>query len=344
MAASLIDTIPRFQSPVPLRGMGSCYLGGRTARVESHPDAFIRNGEDTLQWEQQGHFSVGQLYAQVFLPLHARQNATLVFWHGGGLSGTQWEATPDGRAGWLQCALADGFDSIVCDAAERGRAGIPHPAFVGEAPVFRSNERAWSGFRIGPEGGYTPDPDKRVVYEGQRFPFREFDAFSKLFTARWSAFRDDVQAAYAELIGRAGEAIVLIAHSEGARYAQRCAAEFADRVTALVLIEPAGACLELSPDDRARLRDVPCLVVWGDYLDRNSRWQTLQGRYASFAKSVSFEAHTAISLNDLGMRGHSHFPMIDHGNTEVWRCVSDWISDTLGKHDSSQEKRGRNTP
>ena len=47
----------------------------------------------------------------------------VVFMHGGGLSGSMWETTPDGRPGWSRLFLEAGHPVYVIDGVERGRAG-----------------------------------------------------------------------------------------------------------------------------------------------------------------------------------------------------------------------------
>jgi hypothetical protein len=48
-------------------------------------------------------------------------------WHGGGLTGVTYETTPDGRPGWLQNFVLNGWTIYNSDAMERGRSGFPPP-------------------------------------------------------------------------------------------------------------------------------------------------------------------------------------------------------------------------
>lgn len=318
-------SVPAFDPPIRIRGCGAWHVGGRTERVDASTSTFITSTGETLDWPQDGHYSIGQLYAQAILPHDAWPDISLAFWHGGGMSGAEWDVTPDGRPGWLQMALADRFDCIVCDAAERGRAGIPHPAFTDEPPVFRSNELAWERFRIGPKGGYRPGGQAAQAHDGQIFPSDHFDAFAQQFTARWPGFSDHVRRAYAAFISDAGGGLVIVAHSEGARYALECAMQSAASIVAMVLIEPAGAPAQRSDWNRDQLRSIPLLSVWGDFIEHNERWRDLKARYEAFIQSSSILGHDTIHLNDIGLAGHSHFPMLDLGNDDVWRAISTWV-------------------
>lgn len=322
----LLDAIPSFDPPIALRGFGSRYFGGRIAHVDAEARAFATPDGETQSWPQSGHFAAGQLYTQFFLPAQARGDCRIQFWHGGGLSGAQWEQTPDGRPGWLQYALADGYDVITCDAAERGRAGIPHSKIVNEAPVFRSNELAWHGFRVGPEGGYHPDPSLAQPYDGQRFPTEAFHCFCRQFTARWPGFTETVQSAYDALLAEAGQDNIIIAHSEGARYALEAARRAPGAVAALVLVEPAGAPALTTDKSASGLANTPVLSVWGDYLNDSARWQCFIEQFENYTQMVGLSRHDRIDLNTQCSPGHSHFPMLDHGNEAVWRLISDWIT------------------
>ena len=323
----LIARTPRFTSPVALRGFGSFLVGGRLARVAAQPPATWAGHGDAVAWPQDGTFAVGQLYAQVFLPDRPSGRPVLMFWHGGGLSGAQWEVTPDGRAGWLPLALAERRDVIVTDAAERGRAGVPHPALVVGRPVFRPNELAWAGFRIGPEDGYGPDPASRRAFPGQAFPVAAFDRFCRLFTARWPGFATTIQDAYATLAADLAEPTVIVAHSEGALYALDVAAADAGAIAGLVLVEPAGAPQDIPPAGLARLATLPILAVWGDHFDAHARWRLLRNRFDGLADRL-VAAGGRVETLDLpgeGLAGNSHFPMMDLNSDRVWTRIAAWI-------------------
>jgi alpha-beta hydrolase superfamily lysophospholipase len=56
----------------------------------------------------------------------AVQENTLIqlMWHGGGQTGTNFLATPDGREGWATYFLRQGFSVYVVDQPARGRSGF----------------------------------------------------------------------------------------------------------------------------------------------------------------------------------------------------------------------------
>src|SRR5690606_10033 len=86
-----------------------------------------------------GSYVVGQLYVQEYRLAQPRFPVPILLWHGGGMCGSQWEATPDGRDGWLWNFLSLGFDVLVSDAPERGRSPwLMNPEQSVDSPIFRS--------------------------------------------------------------------------------------------------------------------------------------------------------------------------------------------------------------
>lgn len=51
----------------------------------------------------------GQMYVEVLHPVRVTQRYPLVFFHGGGQTATNWIGTPDGRSGWADYFLSQGY-------------------------------------------------------------------------------------------------------------------------------------------------------------------------------------------------------------------------------------------
>ena len=342
----LISTIARFEQPVRLRGYGARHVVG-TMRAVDGAAAPVSDGEWTTEqsWDQRGHYAVGQLYVQAFLVAERRHAAPLCLWHGGGMTGAMWEATPDGRAGWLNLFLQAGWDVLVSDGAERGRAGIPHPALVEGPPVFRPHEMAWEGFRFGPPGSWGPDGGR--PFAGQQFPVEAFEAFCRQFVARWPGFAPAITDAYRRLLAEIDRPAVLVAHSEGALYALDVALKAPERIAALVLVEPAGAPDPTEDIVARRLAGVPILSVWGDYIAEAPRWRTFRARFQAFAALLERAGvvHDSLDLPDVGITGNSHFPMCDRNAEAVWRHVHGWLSDVCAASTGQSAPRcGQDAP
>jgi pimeloyl-ACP methyl ester carboxylesterase len=63
----------------------------------------------------------GQMYVEYQKPELQRHQFPLIFVHGGGQIGAAWWTTPDGRPGWGQYFLRQGFAVYVVDVPARGR-------------------------------------------------------------------------------------------------------------------------------------------------------------------------------------------------------------------------------
>ena len=63
----------------------------------------------------------GQIYAEFQIPAHQMHPYPIVMIHGGAQTGTNFTGTPDGREGWAQFFLRQGYAVYVVDQAGRGR-------------------------------------------------------------------------------------------------------------------------------------------------------------------------------------------------------------------------------
>ena len=61
------------------------------------------------------------MFVQYFLPVERQHEYPLVLVHGGGGQGTDWLETPDGRDGWVDYFIADGWDVYIVDRPGHGR-------------------------------------------------------------------------------------------------------------------------------------------------------------------------------------------------------------------------------
>src|SRR5881397_2952309 len=64
----------------------------------------------------------GQLYVEFQIPSNQTHPWPIVMIHGGGQTGTNYTGTPDGREGWAQFFLRQGYAVYVVDQPGRGRA------------------------------------------------------------------------------------------------------------------------------------------------------------------------------------------------------------------------------
>lgn len=267
----------------------------------------------------------GQMYVQHYqlqAPKHAQP---VLLWHGGGMTGCTWETTPDGRPGWLWRFLEAGYDVLVSDAVERGRSSwaiVPH--IFREQPVFRTREEGWKTFRMGLE--YSDAAAGRHVFPEQKFPTEAFDAFTKQWVPRWPGHESIALEAYAELVQAVGECIV-VGHSQGAGFAIETARRLPQFIRAVVAVEPGGMPAAM-PDGPMP----PHLIVWGDHIEASGQhWMTYRSQVDSYLASArALLPAKVLDLPAEGVRGNSHFPMMDINSDLVFDRVTGWLGGIVG--------------
>ena len=137
--------IPDQVLPLAVAEIGSFHLGGQMLRLEGLPlrDRVSTPGGPVHHVDPNGEIIAGQMYVQFVRLAEPKAAAPLLLWHGGGMTGANWETTPDGRPGWQMFFLRAGFDTYVSDAVERGRASFaPFPQVYCRCSLFPDGERA----------------------------------------------------------------------------------------------------------------------------------------------------------------------------------------------------------
>ncbi|GAB1835001.1 esterase [Achromobacter xylosoxidans] len=311
-------------APVLLKSLRSHFLGGREAVASGLPvlrRQVVGNGA-ARAIDMNGSYCAGQLYVQEYRLAEPRHPHPVLLWHGGGMSGAQWESTPDGRQGWLWRLLQSGYDVFVADAPERGRASwAMYPQIYDAAPIFRSKEEAWHLFRIGPANGYAPHGQPRRAHPGQQFPADAFDTFAKQFVPRWLAHDAMALDAYRELLDLAGPCIV-IGHSQGGGYATQLARECPGPIRAVVAVEPTGT------PERVDGSLPPQLLVWGDHFDHHDTWQRYRAQTDAYWDALRRAGRRAdvLDLPAAGIAGNSHFCMLDRNSDRIAELIVDWLN------------------
>jgi pimeloyl-ACP methyl ester carboxylesterase len=272
-----------------------------------------------------GDFQVEQMYVQYVRLAAPRARLPLLLWHGGGLTGVTWETTPDGRPGWQMFFLRQGHDVYVSDAMERGRSGWARsPEILAGEPVFRTLGEGWGLFRVGPADGWHSDPAQRRAFADSKFPLAAWNQFGKQSVPRWVTTDAQIQRAYDALVQQVCPCVIMV-HSQGGNFGFTAALNAPGLVAALIAVEPSGA--PPAGADAAKLKAIPHLVVWGDYMDQPF-WQRIRPnieRWQAAIRDAGGKAET-LDLPARGLRGNSHMLMMDTNSDEVAGLVQAWIA------------------
>ena len=304
-----------------LADFGAYTVGGRMIDVAGRATREINfTPTASFIYDPNGTFAIEHLYVQYFVPASRNAQPPILLLHGGGLTGSTWETTPDGRPGWLHGLLRRGFEVHVVDNVERGRAGwCAIEGIWPDVPIQRSLQEAWTLFRFGRPAEF----DARKPFPGQRFPISALDTFARSFVPRWTSTGPAASAAFEALIDRF-EQVAVISHSQGGQFAFEAAASRPGRISALCAIEPSG--FTNTPEV---LRGVPVLMVHGDFLDCDERWQQMNARWRAWADALAGpdgdDAVTTMSLPREGIRGNSHMVMMDDNSDVVLERVVEWL-------------------
>lgn len=316
---------------VSVASIDSFHVGGEVVKLHDQPKLQMRVAGKGVAREVDlnGSYMTGQVYANHVRLNQSEHDFPVMFWHGGAMTGVTWESTPDGRPGWQWLFLEAGYDVIVTDAVERGRASwSPYPQIYNTPPVFRTKEESWAMYRFGPKSGYHDDVASRVPFVGQRFPMKGFDALAAQLVPRWTTHDDMTLDAYEALLRKVGP-VHLVTHSQGGWFGLNMVLRAPELIKSLVVIEPAGAP-HLSKDDAKRIAHIPHMFVWGDYIEDVPAWKNYRQAADEFMINLKDYGGQSelLDLPSQGIRGNSHVPMMDDNSAEIAALVSEWITRT----------------
>jgi pimeloyl-ACP methyl ester carboxylesterase len=190
----------------------------------------------------------GQIYVEVLAPKTQRRPYPLVLIHGAAQTATNWMGTPDGRKGWAEYFVEQGYVVYMIDQPMRGRSAW-HPG-DGATRMFTAKNEQFQFTAIETDGTWS-GREKHTQWPGEGpnkgkkgDPF--FDAFYA--TQVETVISNEVtqqqnRDAGAALLDKIGPAIVLT-HSQSGSFGWLIADARPQRVKAIVAVEPAGPPFE----------------------------------------------------------------------------------------------------
>ncbi len=237
---------------------------------------------EPLSVAEQGYFFVGgeystnaqgqqirsqQMFVQFQKPAVQKYPYPIVMWHGGGQTGTNFLATPDGREGWATYFVRQGFSVYVVDQPARGRSGFfgdvygktrkPNAQAMSDrftAPKLKSQYPQAQFHTQWPGTGVSGDPIYDQFFSSQVEDIEDVNVIEKLNLAAGVA-----------LIEKIGPS-VLLTHSQSGSFGWLIANAKPELVKGIVAIEPNGPPLyemALEKNGEDFYKDGPVGRVWG---------------------------------------------------------------------------------
>ncbi len=302
--------------PLAIAEQGDFYVGGRV--VLSPANSSSGEGDPNA-----GHVVVDQVYVQYQIPAQRKYRLPLILAHGSWHTGKTYGSTPDGREGWGTYFVRKGFATYILDDVNRGRSSYDmtginlvrlnlSPTDALPPVSQRTNESAWTTFRMGPEPG--------VSFPNSQFPGEAADQYFAQLTDQYRAADQSGKRVAGEVavFDKVGPA-VLFTHSSTGPIGWGAALTRPGVVKGIVSVEPIGLSAFTAFSALAR---VPVLIIRGDF-----------DTPAAVAEARAFVANlraaggnaTFVSLPEAGITGNGHMMMMERNNLLLADLVIDWI-------------------
>jgi pimeloyl-ACP methyl ester carboxylesterase len=218
----------------------------QSARADDDPplmlarDGYFYVNAKTTQANGRDYVS-NQMYVEVRVPAKQTHPYPIIMVHGGTMSGTNYTGTPDGREGWAQYFVRQGYAVYVVDQPGRARSGYLAAAYGPMRNVERGNALprfvAQEKYKLWPQavlhtqwpGTGEPDDPATVQVAASQMPAIED------FNEQQVLNRDALLA----LLDKIGPSI-LLTHSQAGAFGWPVADARPDLVKAILAIEPNG--------------------------------------------------------------------------------------------------------
>jgi pimeloyl-ACP methyl ester carboxylesterase len=221
---------------------------------------------------RQGYFFVGgsyidtkagpimerQMYVEYRIPARTTQPYPIVMIHGAAQTGTNFTGTPDGRKGWADWFVEQGYPVYVVDQPARGRSAYNDtiaPVVRFSASQLEQRFTAAANFKLWPQAALHTQWPGEGPGKGLRGDpvFDQFYASQVQYIALGPVNEALIRNAVAALLDKIGPAIVLT-HSQSGSFGWVIADERPRLVKAIVAAEPSGPPLRNAVFDTAPAR------------------------------------------------------------------------------------------
>ena len=209
--------------PMSLARDGWFYVGGHVTKINDK------------------QYMTGQMYVEYRIPARRSHPYPIIMVHGGTMSGTNYTGTPDGREGWAQYFVRQGYAVYVVDQVGKGRSSYMEQTYGATELVDSQNSQrryiAQEKYKLWPQAhlhtqwpgsGELDDPSVQQLLASQIPAIRDFTKQQMLNTPALIA-----------LIEKIGPSIIMV-HSQAGAFGWPVADARPGLVKAILAIEPNG--------------------------------------------------------------------------------------------------------
>jgi pimeloyl-ACP methyl ester carboxylesterase len=322
------------QKPLIIQQQGVFSAGGTVIKSEGVFDPL--KPWNVTQGGQTRHGDHADVFYQI---LAKTKKLSMIFLHGYGQSRRSWQTTADGREGFANVFLRNGYSVYLVDQPGRGHAG--QTTKPGQTTATPDDQTWFTQFRIGLYPRFN---------DGVQFPkdSTSLDNFFRMMTPNTGNVDEaTVVNAMSAVMDKSGNGI-LFTHSAGGSPGWKIAIKN-EKVKAVVAYEPGGFTFpegEVPEGNRGgkgipmeefmKLTKIPIVVYYGDFIPKEETeaaslnfWRTVLATSRQWAKVVN--AHggdvTIVHLPEIGIKGNTHFPMSDLNSDQVAGVLTKWLKE-----------------
>ncbi|KAF9076634.1 Alpha/Beta hydrolase protein [Rhodocollybia butyracea] len=185
--------------------------------------------------------AAGQIYVEHLVPADVTQSLPILMIHGHGMTGTNFLNTPDGRLGWADYFLSQGFEIYIVDQPSRGRSawqmGVDGEQSDFDTTYISSHFTAVQLFNLWPEAAlHTQWPGNGTAGD---------PIFDNFYASTMPSLVSDeessikLKAAVGKLLDDIG-AVILLTHSQSGQFGWILGDFRPSLIKTIIALEPIG--------------------------------------------------------------------------------------------------------
>jgi pimeloyl-ACP methyl ester carboxylesterase len=296
----------------------------------------------------------GAMYVDVWVPKEIRQPYPIVFFHGQGQTGVDWQQTPDGRPGWAYYLLAQGYVLYMVDYPTRGRSTyVPgHDGNIG-IRTAEQLEEIWTNV-VERSDYYLKENHTQWPGTG-KIGDPIFDTFVKTQVQFAPPATDLARDAAISLLDTIGSPVIIFTHSQGGNVGWEVADARPNLVKGMVTVEPGGGVHRLNLTYDPPIRNISELSTFTEAQGERPGEDPCVLQREPARKLVNFRnipilnlsgnggyhrvgdpcppkwmrqagvRHDFIRMEDHGMNGNGHMMMLELNSDQIIAFIDDWL-------------------